>query len=103
MIVAGQPTVNYTYDNADRLTQITQGTATVTFTYDAAGRGTSLTLPNGVMVEYSYDAASRLIGLTYKQGMVVLGDLTYTYDQTGRQIATGGSFTRMGAPQAGST
>ena len=55
------------------------------------------------MVEYIYDAASRLTGLTYKQGMVVLGDLTYTYDQTGRRIATGGSFARIGVPQAVST
>jgi YD repeat-containing protein len=46
MTVLGQPTVTYTYDNANRLTQITQGTATVTFAYDAANRRTSLTLPN---------------------------------------------------------
>ncbi len=34
MTVAAQSTVNYTYDNANRLTQITQGTATVTIGYD---------------------------------------------------------------------
>jgi YD repeat-containing protein len=52
MTVLGQPTVNYTYDAADRLTQITQGSATVSFTYDNANRRTSLTLPNGVGLSY---------------------------------------------------
>ena len=37
MTVAGQPTVSYTYDIANRLTQITQGTSTVSFTYDVPG------------------------------------------------------------------
>jgi len=77
MTVAGQPTVNYSYDNANRLTQITQGSSTVTYSYNAAGRRTSLTLPNGVLVEYGYDNASRLTSISYKQnGTTVLGDLT---------------------------
>jgi YD repeat-containing protein len=42
--VAGQTAVSYSCDNANRLTQITQGTAMVAFTYDNAGRRTSLTL-----------------------------------------------------------
>ena len=100
MTVAGQLTVNYTYDNADRLTQITQGSSTATFAYDVTGRRTSLTLPNGVVVTYSYDAASRLTGLTYTKGVTVLGDLTYTYDKTGRQTINGGSFAQTGLPQA---
>jgi RHS repeat-associated protein len=101
MTVLGQTAVNYTYDNADRLTQITQGSSTVTYTYDSAGRRTSLTLPNGVLVEYAYDAASRLTGITYKQnGITVLGDLTYEYDKNGNRIKIGGSFARTGVPQA---
>ena len=101
MTVAGQPTVNYSYNNANRLTQITQGTSIATYTYDAAGRRTSLTLPNGVLVEYAYDTASRLTSITYKQnGTTVLGDLTYEYDKNGNRIKTGGSFARTGIPQA---
>jgi len=101
MTVAGQSTVNYSYDNANRLTQITQGSSTVTYTYDNAGRRTSLTLPNGVLVEYGYDAASRLTSITYKQnGTTVLGNLTYEYDKNGNRLKTGGSFARTGLPQA---
>jgi YD repeat-containing protein len=62
MTVAGQAQVVYGYDDANRLTTITQGSPVVTFGYDAANRRTSLTLPNGVVVEYAYDAASRLTG-----------------------------------------
>ena len=103
MTVAGQPTINYTYDNANRLTQITQGTSTVTFTYDNANRRTSVTLPNGILVEYAYDAASRVTGINYKQGATVLGNLTYEYDKAGNRTKIGGSWARSGLPQTTST
>jgi RHS repeat-associated protein len=100
MTVFGQPTVNYSYDNANRLLQITQGSSIVSFSYDAAGRRTSLTLPNNVLVEYAYDAASRITSITYKQnGTTVLGDLTYEYDPNGNRTKIGGSFARTGIPQ----
>jgi YD repeat-containing protein len=83
MTVTGQPTVNYTYDNANRLTQITQGAATVILAYDNAGRRASLTYPNGVVTEYTYDAASRVTAIDYKQGTTLLGNLTYQYDANG--------------------
>jgi RHS repeat-associated protein len=73
--------------------------ATAIYTYDSAGRRTSLTLPNGVLVEYAYDTASRLTSITYKQnGTILLGDLTYEYDKNGNRIKTGGSFARTGIP-----
>jgi YD repeat-containing protein len=99
MTVAGQPTINYTYDNANRLTQITQGSSTVAFTYDNANRRTSLTRPNGILVEYGYDAASRVTGITYKQGQNVLGNLTYEYDKAGNRTTIGGTWARTGLPQ----
>ncbi|MBI1728962.1 MAG: hypothetical protein HYR50_17020 [Candidatus Rokubacteria bacterium] len=43
----GQPTRSYTYDAADRLTQITQGAATVTLAYDPAGPGRACHCPTG--------------------------------------------------------
>lgn len=56
-----QPTYHRdTHDNANRLTQITQGASVVQFGYDTANRRTSLTLPNNILVEYGYDAASRI-------------------------------------------
>ena len=100
MTVAGQPTGTYTYDNANRLTQITQGANLVTIGYDDADRRASLTLPNGNNVVYSYNAASELLSLTYKQGATVIGDLTYTYDAAGNRIKQGGSFARSTIPPA---
>jgi YD repeat-containing protein len=100
MTVAGQTVVDYSYDNADRLSGVTQGTASVGMTHDNANRRTSLTLPNGILVEYAYDDDSRLTGLTYKQGGSTLGDLTYTYDAAGQRTNVGGSYARTGLPAA---
>jgi YD repeat-containing protein len=86
MQVAGQTAISYTYDHADRLTGVTQGSASVTIAYDTADRRTSLTLPNGIVVEYGYDAASQLTGLTYKLGGTTLGNLAYTYDTARKAI-----------------
>ena len=55
MQVLGQSQVIYTWDNADRLSGITQGSSSVGFSYDSANRRTTLTLPNGVTVTYTYD------------------------------------------------
>lgn len=65
MTVAGQPTVAYEYDAADRLTSVTQNGASVALGYDLAGRRAALTLPNGVVTTYAYDAASaaRILGV----------------------------------------
>ena len=100
MTVAGQPAVAYTYDNANRLLQMTQGSANVTFSYDAGGRRLSLTLPNGVTTNYAYDSASELTGITYQSSTNTLGDLSYTYDTAGRRSSIGGSFARTSLPQA---
>jgi YD repeat-containing protein len=50
LTVPGQSVVNYTFDAANRLTQITQGATTVGFTYDAASRRATLTLQNGIVM-----------------------------------------------------
>jgi YD repeat-containing protein len=100
MTVAGQPQVTYSYDDADRLTGIAQGTATVSMTYDNASRRASLTLPNGIVVEYGYDDNSRLTSLTYKQGANTLGNLTYAYDVVARRSEMGGTWARTNLPAA---
>jgi RHS repeat-associated protein len=94
MTVAGQPQVSYTFDNANRVTQITQGAASIALSYDNANRQTSLTLPNGINVAYSFDNESRVTGITYTVGANTLGNLTYSYDQLGRRTQVGGSFAR---------
>src|SRR5690606_7885635 len=100
MTVAGQTGLAYTYDDADRLTTVTQGTTTVTAAYDTASRRTSLTLPNGIVVESGYDLDSQLTALTYKLAGVTLGDLTYSYDAAGQRVALAGSYARTGLPPA---
>ncbi len=100
MTVPGQTVANYTFDNANRLTLITQGTTTVSFGYDNANRRTTLTLPNGVVTSYSYDGASQLAGITYQNGSTTLGNLTYSYDQVGHRASVGGSFAQTGLPFA---
>ena len=92
--------VTYTYDDANRLTQISQGSAIVALGYDAANRRTSLTLPNGIVVTYGYDAASHLTSLSYASGGTSLGNLVYTYDAAGRRTSIGGSLARTNLPAA---
>ena len=55
MTVVGQPVVDYSFDNANRLTGLTQGTSSVAVSYDSASRRTNVTLPNGVVAAYTYD------------------------------------------------
>ncbi len=86
MTVAGQAAVNYSYDNTNRLTGITQGACTLSFAYDVANRRSSLTLPNGIVMSYSYDSASELTGIGYQLGQNSLGNLIYSYDLAGRRF-----------------
>ena len=79
---------------------ISQGTSSVAMAYDNDDRRTSLTLPNGVVVEYVYDDDSRLTGMTYKLGVSTLGTLTYTYDANGRRTTVAGTWARTNLPAA---
>lgn len=99
MTVTGQPAVIYTWDDANRLTQIVQASTTVAFGYDNADRRSALTLPNGITVQYGYDQASRLTALTYMLGTNILGNLTYSFDAANNVVQMGGSFARTGLPQ----
>ena len=104
-----QPAVTYGYDNADRLTQISQAAGSVngnvaqsiTFTYDKASRRTQTKLANGSTVTYTYDNADQLTKLEHRRADgTVLGDLTYTYDANGRRTSMGGSLARINLPGA---
>jgi RHS repeat-associated protein len=103
MQVVGQTQVTYAFDNANRLMSISQGSA-VGFSYDSANRRTCLTLPNGVIVSYGYDNDSRVTSLTYGTGGSCssppsnLGNLTYTYDASGRRTATAGGLAAVTLP-----
>jgi YD repeat-containing protein len=92
--------VNYSFDNASRLTSITQAAANVFFSYDSDGRRTSLTLPNGVIATYNYDAASQLTGIVCQGGALGVANLAYAYDLAGRRIGVSGSLASSQLPAA---
>jgi RHS repeat-associated protein len=100
MQVAGQSQINYAWDDANRLTGVTQGSTSVGIAYDNANRRTSLMLPNGVTVGYSVDNDSRITGLTYSAGSSQLGNLTYGYDADGRVTSKGGTLAATGLPNS---
>jgi RHS repeat-associated protein len=101
MTVVGQALV-YSYDNANRLTRITQtgvsGSTGIALGYDADSRRTSLTLPNGIVVNYNYDKASRLTGIVYQNGANLPNNLAYSYDGNGRRTQATGSFAGTNIP-----
>jgi RHS repeat-associated protein len=95
-----QTRTKYSYDNANRTVQITQGSSNVALAYDNDSRRTTLTLPNAVTTIYGYDAASQLTGINYTLGSSTLGNLIYTYDLAGHRTSVGGSFAGTGLPAA---
>ncbi len=92
-------TAAYTYDGGNRLTGIVDS-VTAGINYDTLGRRTSLTLPNGVNVQYTYDAASHLTGITYANSGTILGTLNYTYDASGRRTQLASAIAQATVPAA---
>ena len=98
MTVGGQAQVVYGYDDANRLTSITQGPSVVSINYDDADRKSTVTLPNGVIATYGYDSADQLTSMSYSSAGTTLGDITYMYDDVGNRTSTGGSWSRTTLP-----
>ena len=87
----GSSYATYAYDNANRLTGITNtsdSTAT-TYSYDIANRLTSRLLPNGVTTTYDFDGMSRLTSLKDALTSATLFDRQYSYNSANQisQIA----------------
>jgi RHS repeat-associated protein len=85
MKAADRPTINYSYDNAGRLSTIAQnlgqGLETFTYNYDILSRRDSLNFPNGVVTTYSYDENNRLVKLKYqKETNPAIEDFQYSYN-----------------------
>jgi RHS repeat-associated protein len=109
MTVSGQPTLSYTYDDANRLTRMDQAAGdanryvaqSLAFVYDAAGRRTRISYLNGMTRNDVYDDADKLVSIVFRHADgIVLGDLVYTYDLAGRRTATSGSLARTTLPDA---
>ncbi|MBI4852970.1 MAG: RHS repeat-associated core domain-containing protein [Acidobacteria bacterium] len=85
MIAADRSPVSYTYDNASRLSTISQnlgqGLEVFTYTYDNLSRSTSLLMPNGINTVYEYDQTNRLKRLKHQKGTdPAIEDFLYTYN-----------------------
>ncbi len=104
MTVAGEPTVNYGYDDAGRMTGISRninGTVrTYNLGYDNAGRRSSLQLPLStanqyVTTNYGFDTANhtdRLMSMLIEGPSAQIESLAYGYDPNYNRT----SFTRTG-------
>ena len=84
---AGVAAVDYTYDDALRLTKVRRigETTGAVYAYDTGGRRTGLTLENGVVTNYSYDTNDRLTNLTTMKGATTLASFAYTLDAVGNR------------------
>lgn len=110
---SGGSKISYTYDAANRLQTLTQAAGTgsalpasaqtVTYQFDEANRPLSLSLPNGMRMEYDLDDAGQLRGIAYRRADgSLMGDLAYTHDDAGLRTGVTGSFARTGLPNASS-
>ncbi|MFC1597329.1 RHS repeat-associated core domain-containing protein [Planctomycetota bacterium] len=96
MVDQDEFTVNYAYDAAGRLEQLTDasGANVVTYHYDAAGRlvgedkGVGESTTFAVYTTYVYDAAGHILELTNSAGDgTVNSRFRYTYDALGRRTS----------------
>lgn len=76
-------TVNYGYDENDRLETVTAENGAYTYTYYDNGTVQSVTYPNGVVTSYTYDNANRVKTIVTKKGSTVIHNLSYTHDANG--------------------
>ncbi|WP_154677314.1 DNRLRE domain-containing protein [Parafrankia discariae] len=74
--------ITFDYDHAGNLTERVDASGTTTYAYDGLSRLTSMTLPGGSTTSYTYDGASNLLTVTELSGTT-----TYTYDDV-NNVAT---------------
>jgi RHS repeat-associated protein len=74
----------YSYDSADRITQIVKPAGTLSYTYDAMGNVISITTSKGTIVDYAYDQANRLASVSEAS----TGTTTYSYDNVNNLSST---------------
>jgi RHS repeat-associated protein len=95
---------SYTYDANGNWTQVQTLSATINYTYDNLNRLTSETLPDGTLIEYAYDAngnrltkkvtqGGNVITTNYQYGvanqLTSVGSTAYTYDLNGNMTGDG--------------
>jgi len=74
---------SYHYDEARRLSRLTDGKNTVKYTYDENSRLSEKQLPNGMNTRYEYNDMGMLSRLTHSDREGILDQYTYRYDLMG--------------------
>ena len=100
MTVPNHGTIQYVYYPSNRLKTILPPTGgSLLFEYDKVGRKKhTLYLPGSIDITYGYDVNSRINSIVYKASSVTLGDLAYTYDESGNPFTVTGAWARIGVP-----
>jgi len=83
----------FSYDNANRRTQMVDSTGTTSWVWDAADRLTSCTTPGSNVVAYSYDNANRRTGVTLNSTQT----WTYGFDSGNRLTSVANPFSESSA------
>jgi RHS repeat-associated protein len=85
-VTTGSGTVNYTFDERNRLDRVLQGTDVLAdYDYDAIGNLTRTQFKNGTEEIRQYDDLNRLKSLTNRSAGNVLSKFTYTLDEVGNR------------------
>ena len=85
-VTTGSGTVNYTFDERNRLDQIIEnGITTADYDYDAVSNLIRTTFGNGTEEVRRYDDLNRLEYLEDRQGNTVLSSYDYTLDKAGNR------------------
>ncbi len=95
-MVEGAGTTSYTYDDAGRLTQLTNwNSESTSWIYDNASRTTRQTIASGANTDYGYDSRNRQTSVSHKKSDgTVLSSESYVYDNAGNMSSkTVGSTT----------
>ncbi len=75
----------YGYDAGNRLTTVTRAGKATTYQYDEAGRLASLVYPNGVSCDFTYDHDSRVTRMLWEKDATLLYHIEYRYDRAGNR------------------
>ena len=89
IIYPGGERIQYTYDNAGRISTVNNVTRSLLFQYSyntTTGQLTKLTRPNGIETDYSYDGMGRLTNILHKVSSsgALVAQYGYTLDAIGK-------------------
>jgi RHS repeat-associated protein len=87
---AGGASVDYSYDELNRLSSVTDNrlaSGVTTYTYDPVGNLTSYEYPNAVTHDYTYNVVNRLTNVAVASAAGSLASYTYSLGQAGNRLS----------------